>query len=309
MTRTPRPAAIIFGAPRSGTTSLWRYLANHPDIAPSKVKELDFFKSGCPNVEYDASFAEDGEVTLEASPVYFREHATVAPLLASQIPDARLVCILREPASRLVAYFRGERDWLGRVAEDCDFADYAEIVAGDLPSAPIFPSDPSAAQYVKDGSKVGIYVDILETYLAHFPRDAILVLFMDELKSDPRKVVARCCVHFGVDPDRLPEIDFSVENKGVNVRNVKLFRLLRRINNKLEPLFNRMPGVRKALKRLHVAVNGARTDLHAEAERRGRTILERWYAPHNLRLAELMANSYPETDLPRWVGEMKGESR
>lgn len=305
MTPTRRTSAVIFGAPRSGTTSLWRYLAKHPDIAPSKVKELDFFKSANPAGDYDASFAEDGQVTLEASPVYFREHGSIAPRLAEQLPYVRLVCILREPASRLVAYFRGERDWQGRVADDCDFARYAEIVAHDLDPAPICPANPQAAQYVKDGAKVGIYEDILTTYLAHFPRESILVLFMDELKANPRAVVERCCHHMGIDPARMPEIDFSVENKGVNVRNVRLFRFLRRLNNGLEPIFNRMPGMRKALKRLHGTLNGAPADLHAKAETRGRAILELWYSPHNRRFAELMGTTYPETRLPDWLRETK----
>lgn len=306
MTETIRPSAIIFGAPRSGTTSLWRYLAAHPEIAPSRTKELDFFARQSSAIPYEASFAEGGLVTLEASPVYFREHSSIVPRLADALPDARLICVLREPAARLVASFRGERDWQGRIAPDIDFADYARIVADDLSPNSINPQAPDIAQYVKDGSKVGIYADILQHYLDHFAPEQILILFLDDLKSDPQTVVRRCCAHIGVDPDRLPTMDYRAENQGVNIRNARLFRGLRRVNLALEPLFNRAPQLRRMLKSLHNSINGAPADLHAKAEAEGRAILRGFYAPHNLRLHQLLMQHFPDIDPPVWVRETSG---
>lgn len=306
MLERKRPAAIIFGAPRSGTTSLWRYLVAHPEIAASRTKELDYFAASSPREDYAESFAETGNVTLEASPVYFREHASIVPRLAAALPDARLICVLREPAARLVASFRGERDWQARIAPGFDFAQYARIVAEDASPLPINPSDPAVAQYVKDGSKVGIYADILQHYLEHYAPDQILVLFLDDLKSQPEQVVRQCCAHIGVDPDRLPPMDYRAENQGVNIKSARLFRVLRRVNLALEPLLNRIPALRRVLKRLHNTINGAPADLHADAEAKGKEILRGFYAPHNVRLERLLAKYFPDIDPPGWVKEASG---
>jgi hypothetical protein len=305
MTRIPRPAAIIFGAPRSGTTSLWRYLVQHPDIAASHVKELNFFVADDRDPAiYDTNFATQGAVTLEASPVYFHEHTSVAPRLGKDLPQARLACVLREPARRLVAAYRSERDWHSRVVPGMTFTRYAEIVANGEDPAPINPADPVAAAYVRDCSKVGIYADVLGHYFEFFDPSAIKIQFLDRLETDPEAVVRVCCEHFGVDPARLPTIAYTVENQGVNVRNLKLFHALRRVNVMLEPMLNRAPTVRHFLKRVHHAINGAQQDLHAEDEARGVAILREWYAPYNRRFAALLDEYYPTLERPEWLGRV-----
>lgn len=297
-----RQSAVIFGAPRSGTTSLWRYLAQHPDIAESRVKELNFFLDPLAQAEnYEAAFPGPGLVTLEASPVYFHEHAEIAPRLGRGLPDARLVCILREPAARLVAAYRSERDWHGRVAPGMDFARYAGIVATGADPSPINPADREAAVYVRDCSKVGLYADILAHYLEYYRPEQIQVHFLDEMESDPARVVARTCAHIGVDPARMPAIEYKVENQGVNVRNLQLFHALRSVNQTLEPVLNRAPRLRHFLKDVHQRINGAPKDLHGDAEERGKAILRDWYAPHNRRLAEMLERLYPGIALPAWV--------
>lgn len=297
-----RPSAIIFGAPRSGTTSLWRYLAQHPDIAESRVKELNFFVDPAADVAtYDEGFPGPGTVTLEASPVYFHEHAEILPRLGPALPEARMICVLRDPAPRLVAAYRSERDWHNRVVPEMDFAKYAQIVATGADPSPINPADPAAAAYVRDCAKVGLYADILEHYLQYYRPEQIQVHFLEDMETDPAGVVARTCTHMGVDPARMPEIAYTIENKGVNVKNLALFHALRKVNAVLEPVLNRLPGLRHFLKSVHNAINGAPKDLHAEAEDKGKAILSEWYAPHNKRLGALLQGFYPGIALPEWI--------
>lgn len=297
-----RPAAIIFGAPRSGTTSLWRYLAKHPDVAESRVKELNFFADPDANVSnYDDCFPGLGAVTLEASPIYFHEHAEILPRLGSALPEARFICVLRDPAPRLVAAYRSERDWHNRIVPEMDFAKYAQIVATGADAAPINPADPVAAAYVRDCAKVGFYADILEHYLQYYQPEQIQIHFLEDMESDPAGVVARTCMHIGIDPERMPAIAYTIENKGVNVKNLALFHALRRVNAALEPLLNRAPRLRHFLKGVHNLINGAPKDLHADSEDKGKAILSKWYAPHNKRLGKLLQELYPGIAVPEWV--------
>lgn len=298
----PRDHAIIFGAPRSGTTSLWRYLAKHPEIAASRVKELNFFASESSRaINYDDSFPIGGSVTLEASPVYFHEHEVMLGRIAAALPQARMICLLREPARRLVAAYRSERDWHNRVSPAMTFEEYAKIVAKDSDPSPINPSDPAAAQYVKDCSKVGLYADILSHYLDHYDVANVQVHFLDRLQADPHGVVTDTCTFLGLDPSRLPATEYTVENQGVNVRNLRLFHILRSVNSALEPALNKTPKLRHRLKTMHQMINGAPKDLHAEDEARGVAILREWHAPHNRRLSEMLDKYFPELVQPDWL--------
>jgi sulfotransferase family protein len=77
-----KPNLFIVGAPRCGTTSLWSYLKDHPDIFMSAEKELYFFDSDlwareawAPTLEqYLANFsaATDERIIGEATPSYLR---------------------------------------------------------------------------------------------------------------------------------------------------------------------------------------------------------------------------------------------
>ena len=297
-----RVHAIIIGAPRSGTTSLWRYLANHPDVSASRVKEVNFFASNdFRSKNYEECFTAGGLTTLEASPIYFHEHSWIAPRIGNSLPNARLSCVLREPSRRLVAAYRSERDWHGRVSGEMTFTRYAEIVENDKDPTPINPEDADAALFVRNCSLVGNYANILSHYLEFYPVEQLHVQFLDMLKQNPEAVVLECCSHFGLDPARFPKISYTVENEGVNVRNLQVFHALRKINGMLEPVLNRIPQVRAHLKKLHHVINGAPPDRDAEDEARGVEILKEWYRPANRKLSGMLEELYPNLQQPDWL--------
>jgi hypothetical protein len=121
------PTFLIIGCGRSGTTSLYRYLRQHPQIFMCPVKEPSYFSwtdemartgEGVPWYDtsvktlaaYEALFSGVTSETAigEASPRYF--FSPQAPeRIHRLIPDARLVAILRHPAERAHAVYVGSR--------------------------------------------------------------------------------------------------------------------------------------------------------------------------------------------------------
>ncbi|HYF40037.1 MAG TPA: sulfotransferase, partial [Gemmatimonadales bacterium] len=114
------PNFIVIGAAKAGTTALYWYLAEHPQIFMSPVKETNYFAYevdasgqlvyGDPEdhqfpirtrAEYEALFAEAGPASAvgEASPIYL-ECPQAAGRIQSAIPGALLVCCLRHPVDR-----------------------------------------------------------------------------------------------------------------------------------------------------------------------------------------------------------------
>lgn len=105
------PHFIIIGAMKSGTTSLYHYLATHPDVAPSSIKEPAFFirsKNYSRGLSwYESLFDEDASYGIEASTSYTKRHIFpgVPARMHSVLPNAKLIYLLRDPIERVVSHY------------------------------------------------------------------------------------------------------------------------------------------------------------------------------------------------------------
>ncbi len=104
---------FIIGAQMAGTTSLFEYLATHPDIFPSSVKEPKFFLRENPTAEdedrYRSVFSGRGTERweFEASPHYtqYPQYTGVPERIHARFPGARLIYILRHPIDRIYSHY------------------------------------------------------------------------------------------------------------------------------------------------------------------------------------------------------------
>lgn len=176
------PHFIIIGAMKCGTTTLYRHLAEHPGIDMSRDKETDFFVEdkgwGRGLGWYSEQFTRAEAIRGEASPNYTksRDFPGVAARMAQTCPDVRLIYIVRDPVARAQSQFR-HSVLIGDLAPDLDgFAgshEYAHILDASL------------------------YARQLDAYLAHFPREALLILDFADLTRDPQGVMDRVHAHIG----------------------------------------------------------------------------------------------------------------
>lgn len=195
------PNMFIIGAAKAGTTSLFHYLDQHPDVAMTRQKELHFFCD--PDFEkwlplYQAEFPVDAMIRGEASTLYTRSPAIpgVPARIASLVPDARLIYLVRDPVERALASYREERFH----------------VTDRRPPEEAFahPEDPHNA-YVAASR----YAEQLETFLAHFGRNQILVLDQHELATNAAEVVQQVVEFLGLPPH---EIDTSARYNAADTK-------------------------------------------------------------------------------------------
>jgi Sulfotransferase domain len=120
--RRPLPDFLILGAQRSGTTSLYNYLAAHPLVLPAvPSKGVHYFDKHADRSLrwYRAHFptraqrrrrehpAGSPTVTGEGSPYYlFHPHGPARA--AAAVPDARLIVMLRDPVERAYSHYQQE---------------------------------------------------------------------------------------------------------------------------------------------------------------------------------------------------------
>jgi hypothetical protein len=107
------PDVLIIGAQKSGTTSLYNYLCQHPHIHGASTKEVRYFDDHFEKGElwYRKHFPlrRDG-LTLEATPNYIF-HRDAFHRIASLLPEAKLIAVLREPVARAYSQYRMFHRW------------------------------------------------------------------------------------------------------------------------------------------------------------------------------------------------------
>lgn len=224
------PDFVIVGAQKSGTSSLYRYLAQHPQVRESSVKEVHYFDGGLEDgVDtyalgerwYRAHFPlasemAPGQQAYEASPLYLL-HPLAAERIAGLLPRAKLVAILRNPTDRALShYFHNVRNnGKRRFQEDLGPGEAMAAEEGRLAGVLARGDYKSEAYRAYTYKARGRYLEQLERYLARFPRESLLVLRAEDLFEDPAGLMGGLCDFLGLDRTKGGG-DFRPTNVGSN---------------------------------------------------------------------------------------------
>ena len=233
------PDFFIVGQAKSGTTALYEMLRRHPQIFMPDSKEPWFFATDMrprfqlpmagrlpENMqEYLALFvdAAPGQLIGEASTSYLWSR-TAAEGIAAVQPQARMLAILREPASFLRSlhlqlvqtHVESERDLRRAIALERDRREGRHI--------PRRSHRPQLLQY----SDHVRYVDQLRRYDALFPRSQMLVLIYDDFRRDNAATVRSVLRFLGVDEDY--PIEVLQANPSVALRSQQLDDLVHAVS-------------------------------------------------------------------------------
>jgi len=207
------PQLLIIGAAKAGTTSLARWLDDHPDVAVTPKKELNFFSyDGVWTLGtdwYRSQFpGEPSSLAVDASPSYLP--SPEAPARIRQcIPEARMIALLRDPVDRAYAHYHWLRSW---EAEPRSFED---VIDDEL------DGEPTPLGCV-DASRYAVH---LERYAQHFPRTQMLVVDFQRFTDQPVETFTDICTFAGLRPE-VPESVGTAFNVGGEVRSWRLWRWL-----------------------------------------------------------------------------------
>lgn len=224
-----RPDFVIIGCQRGGTSSLYRYLAQHPDISPSLRKETEYFTARFPEGEawYRAHFPLElrhriaalfgrRRLTFEATPDYLLDPR--APTRCHELlPDAKIVVLLREPGERAFSQFH-HNVRLDLESEGFERAIAAEEsrIASDIAEMEVNPGTPATAFRRYSYLTRGDYAEQLERWFEQYPRDRFLILESEEFFSDPGRVLGEVLEFVGARRWSPPEFrNYSYLERGV----------------------------------------------------------------------------------------------
>jgi hypothetical protein len=297
------PDFFIVGHSKSGTTALYEMLRSHPQVFMPELKEPRWFATDLrerfagadrrsvpvpggggrlPQTldQYLDLFAaaRPEQIVGEASPSYLRSKVA-AGLIAAARPDARIIAILREPAAFLRSL-------------------HLELVQNhverelDLRRA-LAKERPGPDGLLRYSDRIA-YVEQLRRYHEAFPAEQVLVLIYDDFRADNEATMRRVLGFLGVAQDvplRIVEANPSVE-----LRSMRLDRILRRVYSAQGPVARRVKDGVKAL-------TGAGGTGQAFAGLRRRLVYAPPREPEEALMAELRQRFEPEV---RALGEYLG---
>jgi len=218
------PNFIIIGAGRSGTTSLYYYLVQHPDIflKPDKQPEPHFFireKEYVNGLDYYSqthfSDYQDEKAIGEASTLtLFFERG--AQRLYQHLPEIKILCSLRNPIDRMFSEYwrRIDHTW-----EDLSFEAALEQEAERLKA----PKDSYFRDFEPEAyQRRGYYYQHLKAWLKYFPQEQLKVFLFEDLVNDPKGLLKSIFEFLKVDPEFAPMFRESAKNESSHAKHQML---------------------------------------------------------------------------------------
>ncbi|WP_056038764.1 sulfotransferase [Loktanella sp. 3ANDIMAR09] len=205
-----REFCFVLGAMKSGTTTLYRYLVQHPQIAPNQFqKEPEFFSTATapqdlrPYLRQWLPRPYGRQIALEASTGYTKRPAfpDVAARLAALPGRKHLIYIMRNPIDRIESH----------LAHNFAAREQVMPAPGDWPA-------------LDHALAVSSYAMQLDAYRAALPDCPVKLLSFDQLRRDPAGMLAAVCAHLDLDPG-FAFAPLAPQNTRATRADVQAFRL------------------------------------------------------------------------------------
>ncbi len=306
-TKQRLPNLVIAGTVKGGTTSLWTYLAGHPDVCASSVKETCYFSvyrygkwdsryegAADPFEQFQGYFChcKQQKYVMEATPGYYPGGERVAKEIKQTLGDTtKVIIVLRNPVNRFVSFWKYKKSML-ELAPDLTLKEYIEFCQSATPEVRAISEN---ARYC--GIEEGYYADQMDEWFDVFG-ESLKILFFDDLKRDSRGFLADIARWLDIDDSYFDSVDLSVQNKSVGYKNAGLQKIALFINNKAEKFWRANQSLKDGLRSIYYLLNAQPHEVQADEPALRQ--LEEIYAPYNRRLAkQLKAQGYEQ--LPSWL--------
>lgn len=281
----------IVGAPKAATTSMLRYLGQHPLLHAHPQAECDYFlndeeyQRGWP-AAYERYFAKDpgAPVQLVCKRALMLYDAASLERLAQHNPSVVVTALLRDPVGRAFSAYQYAklRGWQAPIS-------FEEAIAPELADGPFLEADRhGAGGYLS----TGVYVWHVRRLLEIVPRSQVFIFTTDEVADDGATVWRTLFSAVGVDEAFTPQYEVR-HNVAAEPRSARLARALASTSGAVG-LFRRVASDRMLDRARRIAAAVIDRPVQSGAMDPGtRATLEAFYRPFNAELAELLGRTNP----------------
>ncbi len=293
---------IIGGTIKGATSSLFNYIAAHPQVCGSRVKETYFFSqaySGDIEEDYQkyAAFFDpepENTVLMEASPNYLAYKENVAPRIKQLFPDVKILFVLRNPVDRLYSHFNFAKGKL-QLPQEMSFEVFVEHCQR-FNDAEITAAEAGIVETHLRAVEIGNYGRYLKNFYADFKTENIKVMFFEELSIDPLEKLEEISEFIGVSASFYANFANTKANVSFSARVKFLHYIVLLANRLLEPVLLRRPELKHRLVRLYKFFNQNKQSFVPMKEETREKLLD-YYAPSNAIVKSLLNGQ----KMPLWV--------
>jgi hypothetical protein len=284
------PNMIIAGSPRCGTSALFRYLADHPEVLASKKKETQYFvdrssvlfnqRANFANHKlegYSAWFPQPSPhapppvVVMEATPAYMYQEMALQKLPG--IPSKpTFLFMLRRPSRQLYSVYAHSKNQAGNLRHDVAFE---EFVYGSTRLSR------SPNEFHRHSREFAVYANYLTKWREACGSERMVVMLYEDMDHNPGDFMRRLAVRLGVAPEFYETYPFGVKNANVAIRN----RWLHKVTRGLAGNFGDGE-LRRTVRWVYRSLNTGPKEVMAQRDREILARLDEQFAEANQRLAE-----------------------
>jgi hypothetical protein len=232
---------IIIGFSRSGTTSLYNYLADHPEINVGKRKELNFFNSIKLNpfvntaelrAQYDLEFIHHNGVKIDATPAYISSRSNLE-LLSSVLrsTEYRVVILVRDRYDRINSWINYAR--MKGIIKSSDKIEDLLLNRNHRVSE-------EALSLFRQQHMLNYYANVVEMIQSVIPMENIIIIRNRDLNGNPRSTLTRLAIKLGLLSDFYSNYNFKSYNESKGNRLFGIFLgLKKRLRKVYSPKYMR----------------------------------------------------------------------
>lgn len=297
------PNLVIAGAPRCGTSSLFRWLADHPNVCTSPMKETRYLLDADSQLleprrsyhdaglaGYEALFARceaqrpAPHVVMEATPDYL--YQSLAPeVLAALQPQPMILFLLRRPSDRVYSHFQFARNNMALLPKEMTFTQFVDAIRAGGP-------DLESRRNLRHAVDYSRYAMHLSTWVTKFHPSRVRVHLLERMQADPVAFMRTVAGEAGLDPSFYDTYAYPRVNESAETR-------YRWLDHTRRALARIVPdgALKRAGRRIHHALNvRVGSAGPTDDDRKVLRELDETFASDNARLATMFG-----LDLREWA--------
>ena len=278
---------FIVGAPKAGTTSLYHYLSEHPQVEMSSQKEPDYFSDKAIHEQgmyyaknrvntldkYESLFVQKESVVYGEASVSYLFYENVAEDIKKYNPNAKIIIMLRNPIERAFSHYLMDYR-LGLISDS-----FENVLAKKS-------KHKNAHLFYQQYIEVSKYSKQIQRYLDFFEKDSILFIDYEDLKINVSKTVDQVYNFLHISTEFAADINtkhntFTMPKNKV-IRLIYSFVFLRKILTFLFPTY--------LVKNIRVLL--FKSDKKPELLKETRSLLKRIFNDDIKNLEEVLSKDY-----------------
>jgi hypothetical protein len=290
------PNLFVIGAAKSATSSLKRWLGDHPGVYTSKIDETRFLMDPADPLALGNGYTHTGLAgyrrffppearpdscrhVLDVTPMYY--YQDTARQVIPAVPGSRAIFVARRPGSRIKSLYDFAKNNIGVLPAGISFSDFvAEVEKG--PDSDLIGGYPMMCHSIEHSK----YATYLKGWMEAMGQDRVSVLIFEEMVADPAAALRRLAVDLDLDPGFYDSYAFPRENESFVVSNRLLHRLARGLRRRLPE------DLRSRIKASYMRLNTSRNRPPVtESDKAVMAMIDHKLEPWEKKLAQMIGRS------------------